>query len=150
MKINKRYGLKPFIIITTISAIILNFENSFMGHYATIFNLQVSTVFLLLWFILSIYCGLKNEKSYKKFTLIYWGINIITFLLVRLTSIINFDGMFLIPFAMWYGFPLYGLRYLINETPSRLNLISTYISFLINFLGYFIGYCIYKFRIKND
>lgn len=150
MKINKRYGLKLFIIITTISAIILNFENSFMGNYATIFNLQVSTFFLLLWFILSIYCGLKNEKSYKKFTLIYWGINIITFLLVRLTSIINFDGMFLIPFAMWYGFPVYGLRYLINEDPSTLNLISTYISFLINFLGYFIGYCIYKFRIKGE
>ena len=150
MKINKRHGLSFFFIITTISAIILNFENSFMGNYATIFNLQVSTVFLLLWFILSIYCGLKNEKSYKKFTLIYWGINIITFLLVRLTSIINFDGMFLIPFAMWYGFPVYGLRYLINEAPSTLNLISTYISFLINFLGYFIGYCIYKFRIKGE
>ena len=150
MKINKRHGLSFFIIITTISAIILNFENSFMGNYATIFNLQVSTVFLLLWFILSIYCGLKNEKSYKKFTLIYWGINIITFLLVRLTSIINFDGMFLIPFAMWYGFPVYGLRYLINEAPSTLNLISTYISFSINFLGYFIGYCIYKFRIKGE
>ena len=150
MKINKRHGLSFFFIITTISAIILNFENSFMGNYATIFNLQVSTVFLLLWFIISIYCGLKNEKSYKKFTLIYWGINIITFLLVRLTSIINFDGMFLIPFAMWYGFPVYGLRYLINEAPSTLNLISTYISFLINFLGYFIGYCIYKFRIKGE
>ena len=150
MKINKRDRLRLFIIITTISAIILNFENSFMGNYATIFNLEVSTVFLLLWFILSIYCGLKNEKSYKKFTLIYWGINIITFLLVRLTSIISFDGTFLIPFAMWYGFPVYGLRYLINEAPSTLNLISTYISFLINFLGYFIGYCIYKFRIKGE
>ncbi|MDV4150867.1 hypothetical protein R0131_08470 [Clostridium sp. AL.422] len=150
MKINKRYALSFFIITITIPAIILNFGNHLMGNNATILNLKVSTTFLILWFLLSVYCGLKNEKSYIKFTLIYWGISIITYLLIGLISILNFNGMLLAPIIIWYGAPIYGLRYLINETSSTLNSISPYICFLINFLGYFIGYCMYKLKIKMN
>lgn len=148
VKINKKYTITFFIIITTIPAIILNFANHLMGNEATISNLKVSITFLILWFLLSIYCGWKKEKSYKKFTLIYWGISIITYLLVGLTSIINFNGMLIAPIVIWYGSPIYGLMYLINDAPSRLNLIFPYIGFLINFLGYFIGYCMYILKIK--
>lgn len=149
MKKTKKELLKIFIYGTTIPSLFLNLENSFFGNYATIFNLTVSITFLLLWFFLSIYYGFKNEKSYKKFTLIYWGINILTFSLARLSSIINFNTMFLIPPAIWYGSPIYGLRYLISENRSMFDLVCTFISFLINFLGYFIGYFIYKFNIKE-
>ena len=148
LKINKKYALFFWVIITTVSAIILNFSNHLMGNNATILNLKVSIIFLILWFLLSVYCGWKNEKSYMKFTLIYWGISIITYLLLKLNSIINFDGMILAPLAIWYYSPIYGLRYLINETPSTLNSISIYIGFLINFLGYFIGYYMYKLKVR--
>lgn len=150
MKINKKYALTFFIITTTIPAIILNFANHLMGNNATILNLKVSIIFLILWFLLSIYCGWKNEKSYKKFTLIYWGISIITSLLVGLISIIKFNWMILVPLAIWYGSPIYGLRYLTNDTPSMLNSISSYIGFLLNFLGYFFGYCMYKLKMKMN
>ena len=148
VKINKKYALIFFIITITIPALRLNFANHLMGNYATILNFKVSIIFLTLWFLLSLYCGLKNEKSYKKFTLIYWGISIITSLLVGLISIINFNGMILAPLVIWYGSPIYGLRYLTNETASMINSISSYIGFLLNFLGYFIGYCIYKLKMK--
>lgn len=149
IKITKKEFIKIFIYGTTIPSLFLNLENSFFGNYATILNLIVSIIFLLLWFSLSLYCGFKNDKSYKKFTLIYWGINIFTFLLARLSSIINFNTMFLIPLAIWYGSPIYGLSYLISRNRSMFDLICTFISFLINFLGYFIGYYIYKFKIKE-
>lgn len=148
MKINKKYALSFFIIIITIPAIILNFSTYLMGNPATISNLKVSIIFLILWFLLSVYCGWKKEKSYKKFTLIYWGISIITSLLIGLISIININGMILAPLAIWYGSPIYGLRYLTNDTLSMLNSISSYIGFLLNFLGYFIGYCMYKLKMK--
>lgn len=150
MKINKKYALSFFIITITIPSIILNFGNHLMGNHATILNLKVSITFLILWFLLSVYCGSKNEKSYKKFTLIYWGISIITYLLVGLTSIINFNGMILAPIVIWYASPIYGLVYLTNKTLSILNSISPYIGFLLNFLGYFIGYCMYKLKMKMN
>ena len=150
MKINKKYVLSFFVITITVPAIILNFGNHLMGNYATILNLKVSIIFLILWFLLSVYCGLKNEKSYIKFTLIYWGISVVTYLLIVLTSLLNFSSMLLAPLAIWYGSPIYGLRYLINETPSMFNSISPYIDFLINILGYFIGYCMYKLKIKMN
>ncbi|MFU7517548.1 hypothetical protein [Clostridium sp. HCS.1] len=148
MKINKKYALSFFIIITTIPAIILNFANHLMGNDATISNLKVSIIFLILWFLLSVYCGWKNEKSYKKFILIYWGISIITYLLVALSSIINFDGMILAPLAIWYYSPIYGLMYL-NKGLSVFNL-GPYTGFLISFLGYYIGYYIYKLKIIDN
>lgn len=150
MKINKKYALSFFIITITIPAIILNFGNHLMGNNATILNLKVSTTFLILWFLLSVYCGLKNEKSYKKFILIYWGISIITYLLVALATIINFNRMIFAPIVIWYSSPVYGLVYLKNGTLSIFNSISLYIEILLNFLGYFIGYCIYKLKIKMN
>ena len=148
MKINKKYALSFFIITITLSAIILNFGNHLMGSNATILNLKVSIIFLTLWFLLSVYCGLRNEKSYIKFTLIYWGISIITYWILAITTILNFDRMIFAPLVIWYASPIYGLVYLKNEILSMLNSISPYICFLINFLGYFIGYCMYKLKIK--
>jgi hypothetical protein len=110
-----------------------------MGNYATFLNLMVSIAFLLLWSLFSFYRGKKQNKKYLKFILIYWGINIISSIVIAIVSISNYNGLFLIPFSIWYNCPTYGIRYLLNGDISKLVLITMPLGLIFSCSGYYIG-----------
>ena len=139
MKCTKGVTLSLFALINTFIAIYLNWPEFLMGSRATIFNLIVSIVFLSLWFIFSFYYGIKRQKTYKKFLLVYWGVNIISSILIWIVSISNYSGIFLLPFAIWYGAPVYGFRFLLDGDVSNLVIVTAALGLIVNTLGYWIG-----------
>lgn len=139
MKWSKGIVLSLFTFIITSIAIYLNWSEFFMGNYATSFNFAVSTVFMLLWFIFSLYWGAKQEKVYKKFILIYWGINIVSFALIWIVLQHRFSAASLLPFTIWYGSPVYGFAYLLKSNISALILITAPLGLIFCTLGYWIG-----------
>ena len=145
MNLTKGATLSIFTFIITPIAIYLNWSKFLKGNSTTIFNFIVSIVFLLLWSSFSLYMGIKREKTYKRFILAYWGINIISFILILMISLSNsYDGIFLAPFAIWYGCPVYGMEYLLKSDSTTLNLIIAPLGLIFNVLGYWIG-----LRISN-
>jgi len=76
MKWTDKIILSFFTIAITIIAIYLNWPEFLMGSAATSFNFNVSAAFLSLWLIFSFYQGIKGEKAYRKFILVYWGIHL--------------------------------------------------------------------------
>jgi len=115
-----------------------------MGNHATIFNFVVSTMFISLWFIFSFYWGIKKEKKYKKFILIYWGINFVSFVLIWIVILNNSSALFLIPFSIWYGSPVYGFSYLLKSNISTLVLVTAPLGLIFSALGYWIGLIVSK------
>lgn len=144
MRCSKGVVLSLFAIIITSIAIYLNWSEFFMGNYATSFNFAVSTMFMSLWFIFSLYWGVKQEKIYKKFILIYWGINVVSFVLIWVASQSNSLGVFLIPFSIWYGSPVYGFAYLLKSNISTLVLVTAPLGLIFSALGYWIGFIMSK------
>jgi len=144
MRWSKGIILSLFTIIITSIAIYLNWSEFFMGNYATSFNFAVSTMFMSLWFIFSLYWGLKQEKIYKKFILIYWGINFVSFVLIWIVSQSNSSGLLLIPFSIWYGSPVYGFSYLLKSNISTLILVTAPLGLILSALGYWIGLIVSK------
>jgi hypothetical protein len=145
-KMNKNNGiiLSLFTIGITIAAIYFNWTEFFMGDSATIFNLIVSISFLLLWLLFSLYKGLVKEKVYIRFIRIYWGINIISFILIWIVLQGSSSGVYLLPFSIWYGSPLYGFTYILKSSVSNFVLITASLGFIISSIGYWIGFKIFN------
>lgn len=128
-----------FTVIITLIAIYINWSEFLMGNRATVMNLITSTVFMLLWLIYSFYWGVKQEKTYKKFILVYWGINILSFLMILIVSQSEFSSLFLLPFSIWYGGPVYGFSYLLKSNISMLIIITAPLGLMVSYLGFWIG-----------
>lgn len=135
-----------FPIIITIMAIVINFPKFFMGNTATSFNFIGSITFLLLWFIFSSYYGKRHNKKYLKFILVYWGINILSFMLIVILPIYNVDNMILAPFALWYGCPTYGLRGILSNNIEQHVLMTMTLGLIFSTLGYLAGLIMLKIK----
>lgn len=111
-------------------------------------NLLFSIIFLLAWLLFSCYLGIIQEKKYLKFISVYWGVGIITSLLIWILA--NTQS-FLFPFYIWYGGPLYGFRYAIlmlcdiSINRPILMLMTLPLGILSCFIGYWLGCC----RVKK-
>ncbi|KMT22503.1 hypothetical protein [Clostridium cylindrosporum] len=148
MKISKKAVIIIFTIVVTGISVCLNFCQFFMGNKAITFNFAISLLFLLSWTLFSIYWGTKCDKTYKKFILVYWGINIISFILIIL-HIESLSGL-LIPFAIWYGSPVYGFRYLLNSNITLFTLTTALLGLIFSFLGYWMGLLGYKYMSNRN
>ena len=98
------------LIIAIIPELIFQWAEFYKGYSLSMFNLRLSMLFLLLWFILSFYFGSKNNNQYKKFFLIYCSITI----LINILNVIFTDKKIIFPFYMWFDGPLYGLIFLFD------------------------------------
>lgn len=143
IKINKNFSFT--IIITTI-AIILNFPKFFMGNTTTYFNRIVSITFLILWFIFSSYYGKRQNKKYLKFILVYWGIDILSSMLIVILPVYNIDNMIVAPFALWYGCPTYGLRGILSNNIEQHGLMTMSLGLIFSTLGYCFGLLMSKIK----
>lgn len=144
MKINKKLILTLFTIIITVVSAVINFPEFSKGNKATAGNLTVSVIFLLLWFLFSVYWGIKKDTEYRKFFLIYWGINLISFLLIWIVTYTKFSPVFLILFSVWYGAPVYGFRYLLNSDVITLVIVTAPLGMICSSLGYLLGMILEK------
>lgn len=147
MKINKKLVLTLFTIMITVVSIVINFPEFLKGSKATVGNLTVSIIFLLLWFLFSVYWGIKKDTEYRKFFLIYWGINLISFLLIWIAIYTKFSTIFLILFSVWYGAPVYGLRYLLNADVTTLVMVTAPLGMICSSLGYLLGMILGKRKL---
>lgn len=144
MKHFKGLSLPVFTVTITLIAIILNFPKFFMGNYTSFLNFIVSITFLLLWSTFSFSSGKVQNKKYLVFILVYWGINVISSILIVASSSGTFDNTFLIPFAIWYGCPTYGIIYILNENITKFNLVAMPLGLIFSGVGYCIGLIVSK------
>ncbi len=144
----KIIGLILFIITSTVISININVYDLLEGTNTTILNFSVSIAYLVLWFILSLYKGIKNEKRFRTFIIVYWGIDISSTVLMGILSLAGFKiPVFLFPFYIWYFSPLYGFNYILNLNIAQLILITAPLGILFSSLGYFSGLLISKSKI---
>lgn len=134
-----------FTILITYLALYFQWAEFYKGYSYDIFNLFVSIVFLLAWSLFSFYWGKIQQKEYLKFTVVYWGINLISAIGIWAFANSKFVQSFLFPFYIWYGGPLYGFRYiffplnrLTIDVPSLI-LITSPLGILFCFIGYWFG-----------
>lgn len=144
MKISKKQLLTLFTIIITVVSIFFNFTVFLKGSRATVGNLTVSLIFLLLWFLFSSYWGIKKDREYRKFFMIYWGINLISFLIIWIIANTEFSPIYLILFTIWYGTPVYGLRYLLKSDVLTLMIVTAPLGMICSSLGYLLGMMLEK------
>ncbi len=136
-----------FIIINTITSININIYRLLEGTNTTILNFIISITFLVLWFLLSFYKGIKKERMFKKFILVYWGINIFSAALIGVLLSAGFNPVILLPFFIWYFGPLYGFHYILNFNIAQLILVTAPLGILFSSSGYFFGLSLSESKI---
>lgn len=154
MKKKQIGSISLFTIVITYLALYFQWAEFYKGYSYDNFNLFVSIVFLLAWLLFSFYWGIIQEKKYRKFIIVYWGINIISAITIWAFANIKFIQAFLYPFYIWYGGPLYGFRYIffpiirLNIDVPSLILITSPLGIAFSFIGYWIG-CLVS-RLKKS
>ena len=141
---------KVTIFTITITYLALHFQwlEFYKGYSYSEDNLFFSIIFLLAWLQFSFYFGIIQEKKYLKFINVYWGIGIITSLLIYIfANNQSRESLVRFPFYIWYGGPLYGFRYAIfmlfgiSIDISILMLMTSLLVMLSCFIGYWLGCC---------
>jgi hypothetical protein len=136
-----------FSIIITYLALFFQWTEFFKGYSYNGFNLYVSIMFLVAWFTFSFFWGIAEGKIFKKFIIIYWGINIVAAIIFCLGTNIKFIQETLFLFYIWFVGPLYGLRYIffrymdfmVNIGMQNFMLLTAPLGMLFSSLGYWIG-----------
>lgn len=148
MEKSKKIVIAAFTTIVTFAAVYLNWPKFLKGNTATIFNLVVTSIYLLAWFIFSSYWGFKRESKYYKFMLIYWSTNLICFIILSLST--DIASLFL-PLVIWFGSSIYGFAYFEQSYTTIFYIASGSIPILLNIIGYWAGVMISRIiRIKYD
>lgn len=142
----KQIGIiTAFTIIVTYFALYLQWAEFYKGYSYDVFNLFVSVIFLLAWLLFSFYWGRIQQKKYERFTIVYWGINIISAIGLWIFSYNKLVQSVLFPFYIWFGGPLYGFRYIlfslnrVSIDIPTLILITSPLGILFCFIGYWCG-----------
>lgn len=141
-----------FTIVITCLALYFQWTEFFKGYSYSSFNLFVSVIFLLAWLLFSFYWGNFQNKEYRKFIVVYWGINIISAIVIWAFTNNGFIQSFMFPFYIWYGGPLYGFRYIffslnrLNIDVPSLMLITAPLGILSCFIGYWFGCLVSKLK----
>ncbi|WP_313563365.1 hypothetical protein [Ruminiclostridium cellobioparum] len=138
MKLTNIVYLILFTILNTIIAIIYNIDIFFSQKNTTILNFIFSVTFFIFWFMFSLYMGTKKQNTYTKFIFVYWGINIISNILIWLFSLAKTNLVFLFPLYLWYCSPAYGFSYLLG-TGTKLILLTSPLGLIFSGLGYLTG-----------
>lgn len=133
-----------FIIINTVTSININIYRLLEGTDTTILNFIISITFLVLWFLFSFYKGIKKERMFKKFIVVYWSINIFSAALIGVLLLAGFNPVMLLPFFIWFFGPLYGFDYILNLNIAQLILVTASLGILFSSSGYFFGLSISK------
>lgn len=133
-----------FIIINTVTSININIYRLLEGTDTTILNFIISITFLVLWFLFSFYKGIKKERMFKKFIVVYWSINIFSAALIGVLLLAGFNPVMLLPFFIWFFGPLYGFDYILNLNIAQLILVTAPLGILFSSSGYFFGLSISK------
>lgn len=141
-----------FIIINTVTSININIYRLLEGTDTTILNFIISTTFLVLWFLFSFYKGIKKERMFKRFIVVYWGINIFSTALIGVLLLAGFNPVLLLPFFIWFFGPLYGFDYILNLNIAQLILVTAPLGILFSSLGHFFGLSLSESKIfkKHD
>jgi len=120
-----------FTIIITCIALDFQWNEFYKGYSYNDWNFYCSIIFLLAWLLFSFYWGRIKRKEYRKFIIVYWGINIISSIFIWAFANNKLIQSFLAPLYIWYGGPLYGFRYLffplnriIIDVPSLILILS--------------------------
>lgn len=129
-----------FTIVTTYLAVYFQWTEFYEGYSCSEGNLFISLIFLSAWLLFSFYWGKIQQKEYRRFIIVYWGVNIISAIVIwifannKLTNLFtspfyawnggtlslselshifahyNLFDSFLLIFYIWFGGPLYGFR----------------------------------------
>lgn len=108
----KKIGLSVLIIITTIVAIILNFNSALQGGSAVLLDSLVSFVFLGIWIFVFRYAVKHKEYNLILPFILFWIITLLTTLTTIIVNISDMTINFIIPFVIVFLTPLYGVRIL--------------------------------------
>ena len=101
-------GISPFLV--QVLAITLNFNSLLQGRAATGINVAISLLYFGFWI-----CFIPAMKRYNAnrgllTSLVFWGLVLLTALLTLTVNIFDIDLPLLVPFAILFLAPTYGVR----------------------------------------
>ena len=108
----KKVCMGSLLVVMTIIAIICNFNEFTFGGKALLLGFLLSIVYLVTW-VFVFRDALKN-KEYNLIlpTIIFWSITCLTALVTLYVNVTEATISLIIPFAIMFLTPMYGLNYM--------------------------------------
>lgn len=127
----KKVWLGILLIITTVFAVILNFNSALQGRSAVLLDCIVTAIFVLVWVAVFIYVVKQKEYNLILPAVVFWSISLITTIVVIIINIYDLTINFIIPFVVIFLTPLYGIRVLGASYIFALLLMSFIAAFFV-------------------
>jgi len=108
----KKAWIGILLIITTVVAIILNFNSALQGSVAVLKDFIVTFIFLVVWGVLLVHAVKHKEYNVILPSIVFWTLSLITALLVIAINSFDLTINIVIPFVIVFLTPLYGIRIL--------------------------------------
>lgn len=126
-----------------ICSLLDNFGNYIYGHIPTFSGLIISSLCLLFWAGIGLYCGYKNDKRYVIVASVFWLGELVFYLIGFFLINNNVTGLI--------TGSLYGLRYIIPLSKGFwLTIVLNAIAYSVSNLSFCIGHFIGKNKHKNE
>jgi hypothetical protein len=134
----KKTLLGAWPMLVTIIAIRMNFNSSLQGSPAVLKDAIVTISFLIIWAIFLVYAVKRRELSLIFASTVFWALSLITALVTLMVNIFDLTIDIIIPFAIVFLTPLYGMGIFGVST-----IFSLIIMMLLSML--YSAYCAYGF-----
>lgn len=103
------------LISITILSIVINFNSFLMGNASSLSNIITTITYITVWFV---YIWLSKSNRKNLFFSVIWSL--FTFVVATVTLAVNINDRlivdFVIPFAIIFITPLYGIEALFNQS----------------------------------
>ena len=127
----KKVWLGILLIITTVFAIILNFNSALQGRHAVLLDCIVTVLFVCVWVVVFIYAVNRKENNQILPSIIFWIITLLTAITVIFINIFDLTINIIIPYVIVLLTPLYGIRVLGVSYISTLLLMALIAAFFV-------------------
>ncbi len=128
--------IKICIFIAPIFFSIMNFDAYLKGEKPSMYQLLFSILFIGIWFLYGVYMGKKKADYFLKLCTIYWGTGLLLFAVGYFNSLL----IIVVPSALYFAGPLYGLRYLLDMPPDiKFVALSIVLIYILSVMGYIVG-----------
>ena len=117
-------------LIATIGAIVLNFNEFLMGGYASIKNLLVTLVYMLIWILFLLVGGKSKNIGIIRYCSIFWLITMLTAIVAWYANATDAIMVWAIPFVILFLGQWYGVAFFFHSSLT-MSIIISFISLLM-------------------
>jgi len=129
----KNIGLGTFLIGITVLAIIFNLNDFIFGGKVPLYDFLLSFSYGTIWVLVFRYALNIGEHSLILSSTVFWCLTCLTALITLYINITEATISFMIPFAIVFLTPLYGMNFIGTHNIITLAIILTFACYFICF-----------------